>query len=663
MNPQPDRFFHLSLILLVVLNLVPHMNDHTTPTLAVGGFCLCWRLLYEYQYVPLPGFLVKSGLVVVLTYLVYMNYGRILGLESGSALLICAVSLKLIDRVGYRDAMILLFLNFMLLLARFFQSQTLGITIFATFDLIIATALLVQLHNGSRIHFNFITLLKTGAKLFLQITPVMFLLFFIFPRFSTNLIGLQFDRYSRMSGFGKTLEPGSLSSVAQNNRLAFHARFFGDPPSTSQMYWRGATINRNDGMKWEYEEEAERRQIGFIDLKKKPEWVLTQEILMEPLFDGWLFAMDQPLWIHQKNMALQQWTMQTIDSDFVLKESYDKKFVYHAYSSLSGRKWELMKREKAKYLQSPAIKDPRVLDLVNRIKKGNVNHEDMANRLMVFYKDQFRYTLKPGTMKGKSIGEFLFEKKKGFCEHFAVSFASVMRLAGVPSRVVIGFQGGTRNEISDYYLVTNQDAHAWTEIWSEQKKKWLRFDPTSVVAPLRLELGGQMYHSLSEDQLLQAQSEGGKSLVQWNTSWFGRSRLAFDALSTRWNLFLLKYDSSGQAEFFKRFGFRNINQNALLTISLLLLLGFFLWVRLRTRTPLTKKDVAEKAYLRLRFILAKRGIEKEVSEGPSDFLIRCQKEFPGQKSGLETFRKAYLSQHYGKIESGYDFNKVPWKMK
>ncbi len=591
--------------------------------------------------------------MIALIYLIYINYGRILGLKPGSALLICSVSLKLIDRVGYRDAMVLLFSNFMLLLARFLESQTLGITIFAAFDLIVTTALLVQLHNGSRIEFDMRSLLKTGTKLFLQITPFMILLFFVFPRFSINFTGLKVG-HPPARGFGESIEPGSIAQLAKNDQVAFHARFYDTPPSPSEMYWRGAVFSINQGMKWN-------RTVPVKENTRVPENfqedTLKQEILMEPVFNEWLFAIDRSYWIQHKNKALQKLTKRTETLNFVLKKSHDRKFIYEAYSSKNITD-PLTSENKRKYLQSPNVFDPRIDQLIRKIKEEAKTNEKKAFNLMLFYQKQFSYTLKPGVLRGNSLGEFLFEKKKGFCEHFATSFAALMRLAEVPSRIVVGFHGGIKSEISDYYLVTGRDAHAWTEIWSEEKKKWLRFDPTVMVSPLRLQLGGQVYHSLTETDLMEAQNKSEDLLKQFDRGWFRKFRLTLDALTTQWNLFLLKYDHQGQIDFFERLGFKNINQGVLLTLSLLLLLVFFLIIRLKTKTPGPKKGVEEKAYLLLRKQLAKKGVEKKTSEGPSDFLLRCQKEFPDEKNKLEVFRKAYLRQHYGYIKSDYDFSEV-----
>jgi protein-glutamine gamma-glutamyltransferase len=655
MSPQPNRFFQLSLVFLVALNLVPHFGDYTVPTLAVGGLCLAWRLLYEFQVVALPNFITKASLVMTLTYLVYLNYGTLFGLEAGSALLICGASLKLIDRVAYRDAMVLLFLNFMLLLARFFESQTLGITIFAFFDLIITTALLVQLHTGSRLKFDVATLLKTGLRLTLQIAPFMILLFFVFPRFSTQFIRAQ-NVNARQSGFSDKIEPGSVSELAQVDQVAFRVRFNGQEPPMHERYWRGAVLVLNNGMSW---------SRGSIESTKelppaqRPKDFLEQEILLEPLFGSWLFVLDHPVWISHQNSRLQSMTRVSSGSIFSLEKPHNKKLLYNVYSSNQNNE-PMSPRMQARYLQGASSRDPRVLDLVEKISQSGDDGEIVALRLMKFYQTQFKYTLKPGKMQSSDVAEFLFDKREGFCEHFAASFANIMRQAGIPSRVVVGFQGGRKNELSDYYLVTSRDAHAWVEVWSDKNNSWLRFDPTIMVSPLRTELGGDLYHSLSADQLLLADREQD---FQGMTGWLKKGFLAYDALSTNWNLFLLSYDKSGQQSFFARMGFKNVNQNLLLSISLLILLSFFLWVRMTTRSQRQLQSKAQKAYLQLRQNLSRKGLEKKSFEGPSDFLKRCQVEWPDKAKEFEDFRRHYLDSEYGSKDVNWDFRAAVRRLK
>jgi protein-glutamine gamma-glutamyltransferase len=642
----------------VALNLVPHFSLYTVPTLAVGGLCLAWRFLYEFQKVPLPNLFTKIGLVLALTYLVYENYGQILGLESGSALLICAVSLKLIDHVGYRDAMILLFLNFMLLLSRFLESQTLGITIFSAFDLIITTALLIQLHNGSRIKFDFWSLLKMGSKLFLQITPFMILLFFVFPRFSGNFIKSGANQKST-TGFKESLDPGSVESLAQSDQVAFRTQFYNQPVNIEDMYWRGSVLSESHGMTWS---KGIQKLAKVKEGKRNFKNLLKHEVLLEPLFDDWLFAIDRPVFIEQRSLLLQKMTDEKIGSIFFLNKNYDKKFVYDAYSTDEFKESldpiesnEVATENYLKiYLNEVDQSNQNLFKLVENLKDKSQDDEAIAHKLMNFYQKNFKYTLSPGKLKTNSLSEFLFETKIGFCEHFAASFASIMRMTGVPSRVVIGFQGGIKNQYSNYYMITTKDAHAWAEIWSKEKQLWIRFDPTEVVAPLRLRLGGEVYHSLSESERLKASQES-YFLANFKNDWFNKSLLAIDAVSTNWNLFLLSYNDSGQKSFFAKFGFENINQNMLLIYSLLILLLYFLWVRLKNKPKDKKESKAQIAYLKFRKKFEKRGIIKEANEGPRDFLLRCQSQFPQFKNEISEFSNLYLESQFGHIHHGKEF--------
>ncbi len=659
MNPQPNRFFHLSLIFLVALNLLPHWNDHSVPTIVVGGFCLVWRLLYEYQKVRLPNDFVKAVLVMALSYLVYENYGQILGLESGSALLICAVSLKLIDRVDYRDAMVLLFLNFMLLLARFFESQSLGITLFAGFDLVITTALLVQLHNGAQVRFDIWTLLKTGSKLVLQVAPVMVLLFFVFPRFSTGFLSAP-SRQGALDGFSNTLEPGSLTRLAQTDQLAFHARFKGEAPALTQRYWRGGVLTENQNMKWLTREFKKNRLRPLAGTSVSS---IAYEILVQPVFNDWIFTLDRGVWVEPRHSQWQRRVRQTEGSLFRFTKAPDQKLLYEAQSVLGGspslrasQGASLFADQRALYLQTPSeATDPRVRSLVQEVSKGQPTNEEKAQRLMQFYSTQFRYTLSPGRLKTQELAEFLFEKRVGFCEHFAVSFAALMRLADVPSRVVVGFHGGRRNKLSDYYRVSSKDAHAWTEIWSDTQEQWLRFDPTTLVAPLRFELGGEVFHSLTDDQRALAQSEG--FLSGYDRGWWQQGFFAADALATQWNLFLLKYDQQGQKDFFAKLGLGNLHPLVLFGVSILVLVLFFLWLRSKNPLFAAGDDSTQRAYLKLQTLLEKKGIQKKSFEGPSDFLIRAQKEDPTRQAPLESFRKNYLATRYG-LQKGESLGKI-----
>ena len=148
----------------------------------------------------------------------------------------------------------------------------------------------------------------------------MILLFFVFPRFSTNFIGFKTGR-PPSRGFGESLEPGSVSRLIESDQPAFHARFYSDPPSLTEMYWRGIVFTINQGMKWTRLSPAKR---DINPPKNFPEDTLRQEILMEPVLNNRLFSIDRSYWIQHKNRALQKLTKKTENLNFILDRTYNK---------------------------------------------------------------------------------------------------------------------------------------------------------------------------------------------------------------------------------------------------------------------------------------------------------------------------------------------------
>src|SRR6185436_19939065 len=129
------------------------------------------------------------------------------------------------------------------------------------------------------------------------------------------------------------------------------------------------------------------------------------------------------------------------------------------------------------------------------------------------------------------VDMFLFDTQRGFCEHYAGAFAALMRAAGVPSRVVTGYQGGELNPHGLYLIVRQSDAHAWTEVLVDGQ--WRRIDPTAVVAPSRIEMGMSRALGADEPVPLFARLDGG---------WLKGAQLTFDAMNHAWRRNLVGFD-------------------------------------------------------------------------------------------------------------------------
>jgi len=155
----------------------------------------------------------------------------------------------------------------------------------------------------------------------------------------------------------------------------------------------------------------------------------------------------------------------------------------------------------------------------------------------MFSRQEFYYTLTPPRLSDDSVDEFLFETKRGFCGHYASAFAILMRAAGIPARVVTGYQGGTFNRFANYWIVRQSDAHAWDEIWIDGHG-WLRIDPTSVIAPSRVEHG--LNGTVSADN-------ASESRWQYHASWLADTRLRLDALRLLWRERILLFNDDSQS--------------------------------------------------------------------------------------------------------------------
>ena len=658
-----SRNLHLGLTLLIAINLLPHLQDYTFPAAVIGGICVFWRMAFEYQKIALPRFLFKTVAIFGCLFWTYKTYGTLLGIEAGTAIMIMAASLKLIDRNRYHDVMVVLFLVFMLLLVRILESQSLWITLFGAFDLILVTSLLVQIHSHRALKFSARALIKTGALLFFKTAPFMILLFFVFPRFSSQW-SLFASGAQAQSGFSESLDPGSLSQVALSSRSAFRVKFKEKAPLMKDSYWVGSVLAWNQGMKWsrpQLKKDSSKKRVNLdSDLpstKTSQQKTVYQEILLENRYQQFLFALESPQQIRivsEKATMGSYWSQQSPKLNpnpwgFIqLLKPTPNRMLYHAQSVARPKKM-LSDLGRKMYTQVPEEKDQRVLNLANELKKLQTTPLAAARKALSHYRKNFRYTLDPSPMKTRQVGEFLFDKKVGFCEHFAASFAHLMRLAGIPARVVIGFQGGEQNLISDYTIVHESDAHAWTEIWLEGKNSWHRVDPTSVVAPLRLELGGQAYHNLTEeDQRSPLSSKELLSKIQssWAYRVFRQTRWTLDSLSTRWNFFLLSYDKKGQQQFFQSLGFKKAKPYFLFLFSVVIFILFFFWIK-KQQTQSLKPSLFERQFQQIADLLTQHGLsERAHNEGRQNYLHRAALQFPDLNETLDTYKKTFLRLHY-----------------
>tara|TARA_B100001248_G_C27399598_1_gene469012 strand:+ start:8750 stop:10744 length:1995 start_codon:yes stop_codon:yes gene_type:complete len=643
MLEAPSRKFNLSLLGLALLNMIPHLGIHAWVIFLVGIPMIVWRFAYEHQKVPLPSTLVKVLLISYSIFIVQQSYTGLSGVESATGLLISAISLKLLDSVRYRDAMVVLYTSFFVLMSSFLEQQNLAITLFAALDLILITALLFQLHKGKDMNFDLWTIIKIGGRLVAATLPLLIILFVIFPRFSGSLLNFN-QKNVGSSGFSDKMEPGSIDQLVLSDEVAFRVEFEDFPPPQDQLYWRGSTFAINNGLEWKKLDTYEKIQTRNQDLKGD----YVYEVILHEDYGKWIFALDYPSRIQLPSWRMNRHLRAAADKTYRFKEPIGQKTLYRGASDLI---FTQSIEDLSVYLQMPESVPEEIQDLVRTWKNESEDVETYAKKIYQYYAKDFRYTLEPGSMGENSMATFLLEKKQGFCEHFATSFAYLMRAAGYPSRVVAGFQGGRKNKLSDYFIVSNRDAHAWAEVYNEAKGRWQRFDPTSVVAPLRLELGGAVYFTLSEEERDRATSVD-EALKYYQNNflvrYFDNFSLAIDFVQQEWNQFLLDYDYRRQKELLRKLGLDEVSKGRLFLYSVLVAILFFIVYRYRKlRSLRLKQSKAQQIYQKLQKHLAKKDIVKMAHEGPQTYLERAQKQLPDKAEIIEQFQLLYLHQEYG----------------
>ncbi len=292
-------------------------------------------------------------------------------------------------------------------------------------------------------------------------------------------------------------------------------------------------------------------------------------------------------------------------------------------------------------LRFDETRNPRTVALGRQWARETSDPRALLARAFQFYNREFTYTLEPPTLdRHDPYDDFLFTSKQGFCEHYAGSFALLMRAAGIPARVVTGYQGGEVNPLNAELIVRQADAHAWVELWVEGEG-WVRTDPTAAVSPLRVESGvnaalgpiGVYSSIIAADPL----------------GLLANLRYGWQFMNSHWDQWVVGYNVDRQRQFFSQLGFPSIDWR---------MLGFWLMVAtfavggavtlgllVRDRPP--RREASLVAWNRYCAKLAAIGVPRDPSEGPVDYLARVRAERPRSAVSAAEITRRYVAARYG----------------
>lgn len=580
-----------------------------------------------------PGSLVKTLLALICAGGLFASYAGKTGTETMVGLLVCAFSLKLLEVNSARDAQLLVFIGFIITATQFLFYQTPQAAAYAILCVVLLLAswrsLYLTHEQSTGLRF------KRGGMILLHALPIMLVLFVVIPRLGP-LWAIP-NQQAAQTGFSDSLSPGDLGKLALNRSPAFRVEFIDQPPPANQLYWRGLVLDMFDGRTWRMRDAwgAQGRNLADNDSIKREE--TDYSIIVEPHGQPWLFSLMTPQSVENTTNSIRI----TTDSLLMNRIPVAQRMRYQVSSALQIE-WpnppQLSEPQQIFYTRLPSDSNPQTRALVENWRSQNLSDEQIIAQALALFNREFTYTLQPPLLGQHSVDEFLLISKRGFCEHFASSFSFLLRAAGIPARVVVGYQGGRWNPVENYLLVSQSDAHAWTEVWLDGKG-WQMIDPTAAVAPNRIEQG--MDEALGEsDQELVANAWRSSQLLS-------NLQLRWDAATYTWQRWVLNYDNEAQEGLLSRLLGGTETWRLTLWLIGLGLIGaaIFAWAILRNQKGPVLRPEAQ-AVKKLEHKLAQLGYRRKAGETLSDFIRRVLCSEPQLKNGLTQIAQLFEQVAY-----------------
>lgn len=610
------------------VSFAPHVPYVPSWVSAAFVGCAVWRYFIEKRRRVLPHAWIRGALALVCFLSIQITYGSISGVGPGSALLAVMAALKLLETRRRRDQFVLLFLSVFLVMSSLLREQFLWSLPYLLCSLLVIMTAWLQMSASktqtARQSF------ATGGRLLLYAVPVAIAMWVFFPRISTPFWAVPIDTSRATTGLSDSMSPGDISDLSQSDEVAFRVSFDDAVPAPRDRYWRGLVMTRFNGRTWRgHEPSISRAAREQIEVAGQP---VDYKITLEPTRQQWVPALDMPKsWsLSDSFMGPQQQLARSTPIDQRISYSATSFSEYRVQAQLSAT-------NKARYTILPEGSNPRTAELAQVMRSEAATDRDFVDAVLrKLNREEFHYTLQPPPLGNNPVDRFLFDTRRGFCEHYASAFAVMMRSVGVPTRIVLGYHGGELNPMGGHLIVRQSDAHAWTEVWLEGLG-WYRIDPTAAVAPERIEMSASdaAFDGIGASWGLSAPSR----LLHQIT-------LTFDALDAKWNAWVLGYGPENQNSLMRWLGMNEPNWRKMMLALVGLVVGIImiisLLLMLRYRPPV--KD--EAAVLYRRFV-KKSGLEPYTGETARVFALRVQQSGKVPTPEVKAITDAYLDARYG----------------
>jgi transglutaminase-like putative cysteine protease len=618
----------LWLAFAVIVAGAPHLlHLHPWVPVIVLGI-IGWRLIAAVKRWQLPSLWLRIPLTLLGFVAVMFSYRQVTGLAAGSALLLVMVAMKLLETRGHRDRAVVIFICYFLLFTAFLREQAIWSSGYLMAGVFVTTAALYQTARiGSVVPAP--RAMAMAFRLVAQAVPFMIVLFFLFPRIPGPFWSLPTGGSKAMTGLSNEMTPGDITELAQSDAVAFRVRFADQIPEPAELYWRGPVMTHFTGRTWrmtEFAAQPDQSSRAMADGR-----VIDYELTLEPLGRHWLFALEMPVNWSAPNASL------THAFQLVATTPINQRLSYRGRSVISDELPAAGDEHLTTFMTTlPEGSNPRAMEFARSLRSQSADDRDYLQRILrMFTEQEYFYTLTPPSLGEHTVDEFLFETRSGFCGHYASALTLLARAAGIPARIVTGYQGAEYNPIGSYWIVRQSDAHAWTEVRLDGR--WVRFDPTAAVAPWRIERG----YARS-----QATAAGAVAALR-SSSLANRLALSWDAVNASWNRWVLSFGPEAQTTMMSLAGIDNPSTEYLVVAmavsvtGLMIIIG--LWQRRQYRP---RHDPLQVAYMKLCTRLTAPTRARAPCEGPREYAVAVGQLRPDLAADTGNLIDRYIELRY-----------------
>lgn len=642
--PRPALIWMLAAVVLVLL---PQSIRMPVWISVVAFFCVCWRVLIYRGRLSYPGRMLR---VMVILFALIVSFSQIrnigIGLDSAASLLALGFVFKLIEMRQKRDIYVVISLCFVMAMVAFLYSQSVLTTLYIAFVIVVTLGAMISLNRNSSNADNKSTA-RLAIKIAAQALPLTIVLFVVFPRIAP-LWAVPMQTGVNSIGVTDEMSPGDISQLGRSAELAFRVQITdGAEPAHEQLYWRGLVLDDFDGVTWRrtrnnssYSLATSLANFGVsyddrVRIEGEP---ISYSIILEPTQQPWLFGLHLAEDVNDEFFSGRNF-------ELFNKARITQRLNYDLRSYLQNQTDVfLLDSSRNRSLRLPDEGNERSLEFAKELRASVGTDRQYANAVLAHFRmNEYYYTLNAPLLDENRIDGFLFDSMAGFCEHYASSFTYLMRAAGIPARVVVGYHGAEANPYENYLMVYQYNAHAWSEVWFEGEG-WLRFDPTGAVSPTRIEQGVQEAlrddPAFMEDDLFSAARFGG-------VGWLNAMRLRLDAIEYEWNQLVVNYDEDLQFELFGKLLGEVTEQKVIaLMATLVIVVMLVIAFTVINTEPRIQRTPINKFYLAVCRELAKIHLARRRGEGPIAFRDRVCAQRPELAEAMTELTELYVQFNY-----------------